>query len=506
MQTETPWQDVEIPQYPALNVTVRCDVLVIGGGITGLTAAYLLKRSGKRVVVVERNHIGSGDTGCTTAHLTQVTDLRLKDLVSTFGRDAAKLIWDGSAGAVNTIEQIARSINAECEFRRVPGYLHAPVDSGPADIAGLQEDCALARELEIPATFLDSVPLLNRPGVLFPNQAKFQPLKYLRALAGAVDGGGSHVFERTEAGKFLNNPRGIETSRGRVECEYIVIATHVPLMGETGLIGASLLQTKLSSWSSYAIGAKIPSNSLAEASYWDTADPYTYLRIDQLEDCDYAILGGEDHKTGQSEDQAARFPRLESRLRQIIPKAKVDRHWSGQVVETNDGLPYIGETADGQFVATGFSGNGITFGTLAATMACDAVFHRCNPWRDLFNVNRTTVTSAWEYLKENLDFPYFLVRDRLKPAAVKSVDEIEPGQGAILRLEGREVACSRDENGHLHAVSATCTHLGCLVRWNDAEKTWDCPCHGSRFHATGEVLAGPAESPLTPINATVGSK
>jgi glycine/D-amino acid oxidase-like deaminating enzyme/nitrite reductase/ring-hydroxylating ferredoxin subunit len=503
---KTPWNVVEMPRFPQLTGAIRCDVIVIGGGITGLTAAYLLKRAGKRVVVVERDRIGSGDTGRTTAHLTQVTDLRLKDLVSTFGRDAAKLVWDGGAAAINTIEQIARSVDAECDFRRVPGYLHAPIDDPKPDLAGLKEDAELAQELEIPATFLDSVPLVDRPGVLFPNQAKFEPLKYLRALALVVDGGGSHVFEETEAGSFSTDPRGIETPQGRVEGEYFVIATHVPLMGEAGLIGASLLQTKLASWSSYAIGAKIPPRRFAEASYWDTADPYRYLRIDDANDSAYAILGGEDHKTGQSEDQSERFARLEACLRQMLPVSHIDCRWSGQVIETHDGLPYIGESADGQFVATGFSGNGITFGTLAAMMACDAVFHRRNPWKQLFDVNRTTISSAWEYVKENLDYPYYLVRDRLKSSQASSPDDIEPGMGAIVRLGAKEIACSRDEQGQLHAVSATCPHLGCLVRWNGAEKTWDCPCHGSRFHPTGEVLAGPAESPLAPVDVAAAAR
>lgn len=505
MESKTPWQETEMPEHPQLTQNARCEVLIIGGGITGLSAGYLLKRAGKRVIVIERNRIGSGDTGCTTAHLTQVTDTRLKDLVSTFGREAAKLTWEGGAAAVNTIEQIARSINAECDFRRVPGYLHAPLDAGQPDVAGLKEDCRLAQELEIVATFLPSVPQLDRPGILFPNQAKFHPLRYLRALANAVDGGGSMVYEETEARRFSETPRGVETSGGRIDCEYIVIATHVPLMGETGFLSASLLQTKLAPWSTYAIGARIPAGRFAEASYWDTSTPYHYLRIDRGSDADFAILGGEDHKTGQAQDQVERFGRLENLLWKLIPNARVDYRWSGQVVETHDGLPYIGETADGQFVATGFSGNGMTFGTLGAMMACDAVFHRQNPWKKLFDVNRTTISSAWDYVKENLDYPYYLVRDRLAPATISSVDEIEPGAGAILRVDGEQLACSRDEQGQLHAVSATCTHLGCLVHWNPTEKTWDCPCHGSRFQPSGEVLAGPAETPLAPHDAAVSA-
>jgi glycine/D-amino acid oxidase-like deaminating enzyme/nitrite reductase/ring-hydroxylating ferredoxin subunit len=503
MKSTTPWQRVKMPQFPRLTHNTKCDVLIAGGGITGLSAAWLLKSAGKRVAVLERSRIGSGDTGCTTAHLTQVTDGRVSKLVSTFGRDVARLVWEGEAAAINTIEQIARTVDADCNFRRIPAFVHLPIDGKDQDAEALQEDARLANELGFAASLMPDVPHIEKPGICFPNQAKFHPLRYLRALAKAVDGDGSMIFEQSEAMEFSEKPRVVKTEKGQVECDYLVIATHVPLVGEAGLIGATLLQTKLAPYTTYAIGAQIPKGRWSEASYFDTADPYHYLRIDEGEGHDYAILGGEDHKTGQADDVEERHARLEELLKKLVPSCKVDHRWSGQVIETHDGLPYIGETASGQFAATGFSGNGMTFGTLAAMMACDAVCDRRNPWKEIFDVNRKKVQSAWDFVKENVDYPYYLVRDRLAAAGAASTDEVKRGEGKILRQGATRVACSRDEDGKLSSVSAVCTHMGCLVHWNPVERTWDCPCHGSRFLATGEVLAGPAESPLEPADAPV---
>jgi Rieske Fe-S protein len=195
-----------------------------------------------------------------------------------------------------------------------------------------------------------------------------------------------------------------------------------------------------------------------------------------------------------------RYKKLEEMLGRLIPTAKVDRRWTGQVIETNDGLPYIGETAERQFVATGFAGNGMTFGTLAAMMATDAILGQKNPWADLFSVNRKKVRGGtWDYITENVDYPYYMLRDWLKGAEADQPSQVKRGDGKILKIDGERVACSRDEDGKLHAVSAVCTHMGCLVHWNSTEHTWDCPCHGSRFEATGEVIGGPAEKPLEEV-------
>lgn len=510
MASKTPWQDSRMPRFnkPAIRKG-KHDVLVVGGGITGLISAYLLTLAGKKVCLVERDRLGHGDTGCTTAHLTAVTDKRLSQLVKTFGREGARLAWHGGAAAINTIEHIVHSEKIKCDFKRVTGLLHAAWDGKSDESADLQKDCDLAKEFGFSAEFLDSVPQVDRPGILFENQARFHPWRYLAGIARATAREGGQIFEESEATEFPEE--GVAVVKGkRIEFEHLIIATHVPLMGHAGLLGATLFQTKIVPYSSYAIGATLSNSHWPEGLYWDTSDPYFYLRIDHGDPHDYIIFGGMDHKTGQVSDPDERFSGLKEKLGKIIPEARFDRQWSAQVIETHDGLPYIGETAPHQFAATGFSGNGMTFGTLAGMMACDYVLGQKNPWQDLFDVNRKKLAGGWSYLTENFSYPYYLVRDRLSGSEVASVDEIPNGSGKVLKVDGKWIACSRDDEGKLTAVSAVCTHMGCLVHWNNAEGTWDCPCHGSRFQAAGDVLAGPAETALekvsTPESAAVHSR
>ena len=268
-------------------------------------------------------------------------------------------------------------------------------------------------------------------------------------------------------------------------------------MGKTGLVSATLFQSKLALYTSYVVGAKVAKGVAPEALYWDTQDPYYYLRIDPQRDHDYAIFGGEDCKTGQEEDTQERLERLESIFEKIFPDANIQNRWSGQVVETNDGLPFIGESAGEQFVATGFCGNGFTLGALSATMARDRFLGRKNPWFDLFAVNRKKFHGGtWRYITENLDYPFYMMRDRLVRAEGDSVNDLKIGEGKILQLDGKKAAAYRDETGKVNLCSPICTHLNCIVHWNAADGTWDCPCHGSRFTPTGGVFSGPAEAPL----------
>ena len=503
MNTTSYWSDTaSLPRSRKLEKDCRVDIAIIGGGITGITAAYLFKKAGFTVALIERGLCGGFDTTNTTAHLTCVTDARLSTLAAKFGKDAAKAVWESGRAAIDQIVKNIREEKIECDFTWIPGYLHASLD-GDAEKGkkSLQKDLELARELGFPADFLDSVPLVNRPGINFLHQAKFHPLKYLAALLRTIPGHGSQVFEKTEAGEIQSKPLAIKIGKQKINCSYLVLATHTPLMGKTSLVSATLFQTKLFLYTSYAVGAKIPPGVAPEASFWDIADPYHYLRLDKRRGFDYAIFGGEDHKTGQEKNPAECYARLEQTLQKLVPSARLDHQWSGQVIETQDGLPYIGETAERQFAATGFGGNGMTFGTLGAMMAVDAFLKRKNPWAELFDVHRKKILGGtWKYLSENTDYPYYLLRNWLGGAETKSLRGSKPGQGKIVQRNNRKVAAYRDAGGKLSLCSPVCTHLQCIVEWNGAEKTWDCPCHGSRFAATGEVLSGPAEKPLEKIS------
>lgn len=489
------------PTFPAIEEDITVDVAVIGGGNTGVTAAYLMKKAGLKVALIERDRVGAADTAHTSAHLTCVTDLRLSELVSKFGQDHAQAIWDAGEAAIQQIEQIVADEGIDCDFARVPGFLHAALQEERDESKELLEDARLAETLGFPATYVESVPVFNRPGIQFSNQARFHPLRYLDALVQRIPGDGSHVFEHTEATEFSSDSLSFQANGKTVSCRFIVIATDVPLMGKTGLIDATLFQTKISPYVSYVIGAKISHGAVPDALFWDTSDPYYYFRSERRAKYDYAVFGGLDHKTGQDSDPKAHFAQLEELLKKYFPEANVNHRWSGQVIESVDGLPFIGETVPGQFVATGFSGNGLTYGTLAAMMARDAVQGKENPWRDLFTIRRKKLSSIFNYIKENIDYPYYMIKDRLTGAEGTSLRDVKRREGKILKIDGKRVAVYRDGNGQVTQLSPYCTHMGCLVNWNGAEQAWDCPCHGSRFQATGEVLAGPAEACLGCVKA-----
>lgn len=505
MHTSSHWIDSSpLPGFAPLERNHQVDAIVVGGGITGITAAYLLKQAGKTVALVERDRCAGVDTGHTTAHLTCVTDTRLRELAKKFGNDTAKAVWDAGAAAIDQIVALIRKKDIACDFHWVPGYLHARLGAvRDTDREDFEQEAAFARELGIPAAALSAVPLFGTPGMKFPHQAIFHPRKYLAELLRRIPGNGSHVFESTEVEAIEADPPAVKSGRFRIEGSYLVLATHTPLMGNAGLLSSLLFQTKLYLYTSYALGARIPTGLAPQASFWDTGNPYDYLRVEHRpgEGQDYAVFGGEDHKTGQESSATGAYTRLEERFRSYFPDAQIDSRWSGQVIETNDGLPFIGETAERQFVATGFSGNGMTFGTLGAMMAVDAMLRRRNPWQELFDVHRKKLLGGtWRYVRENSDYPYYMLRDWLAGAEDDSLDALGRGQGKILALGGQKVAAYRDDAGKLSLCSPVCTHLKCIVGWNDAEKTWDCPCHGSRFRPDGEVIAGPAEEPLEKIS------
>ncbi|OAM89649.1 hypothetical protein AW736_12180 [Termitidicoccus mucosus] len=510
MDTTPYWfASVPLPGFPPLVRDVSVDAIVIGGGLTGITAAYLFKRAGMSVALLERGRCAEGDTGHTSAHLTAVTDMRLHTLISDFGEAAARTVWDAGMSAVALIADVVARENIKCDFSLQNGYLHAPARSDDGALAGavseLQLEAEAAKQLGIPVESVGRVPLFATPGIRFSGQAKFHPRKYLAALLSKIRGDGSCIFENTNADTVSTDPLTVTAGDFTVRGRFLVIATHTPLRGSASGAGALLFQSKLSHYTSYAIRGRFRRENIPDGIFWDTDDPYGYLRIDDAGDPQTAcaIYGGQDHKTGQVSSTEARYHALERRLSSLMPAGEITHRWSGQVVETIDGLPYIGPVDKEQFVATGFGGNGMTFGTLAATMALDAAQGRENRWSKLFDIHRKKlIGDAWTYFSENKDYPLHLIHDWFSKGDQGSFNSLPRENGRVFQMGRRRVAAYRAQDGTLTVCSAVCPHMGCTVRWNEAEKTWDCPCLGSRFRATGEVLAGPAEESLEPLAAS----
>ncbi len=498
------WADsASLPAFGKIDRDIDADVVVIGGGITGLTTAYLLLSAGKSVAILERARCASIDTGHTTAHMTMVTDTRLSELVSRFGRSHAQAVWDAGLAAIDQIDTIVTENDIDCGFEWVDGYLHAPNgDSDAPRVDEFRNEVSLAQDLDFNAAFVERVPFTGGPGIRFLDQARFHPLKYLAGLASAVRAKGGVIYEDSGAEEFLEDPLRVKANSRRVRFGDVVIATHNPIVGLAAALRATLFQTKLALYTSYVIAGRVRRGRVPDALFWDTANPYQYLRIDPQRDHDLVIFGGEDHKTGQVSDTNECYVRLEQSLLKRIPEVVLSHRWSGQVIETPDGLPYIGRMADHQYAATGFGGNGMTFGTLGAIMIADAIQGRKNPWADLFDPDRAAIRHGlWDYIKENIDYPYYMMRGSAAPGERRSLRSLKPGQGKIIEENGDRLAAFRRSDGSLRICSATCPHMGCVVGWNDAERTWDCPCHGSRFTAEGEVISGPAQAPLSPVSA-----
>lgn len=496
----------KLPSFPSLAADEHADVCIVGAGIAGLTSAYLLGRAGKFVIVLDDGSIASGETERTTAHLVTALDTRYFELERLHGEKGARLAAESHAAAIDQIEKIVAVEKIDCDFERVDGYLFAPPEASKET---LEPELAAARRAGLTdVEILSRAPLgsfVTGSALRFPEQAQFHPLKYLAALAQAIIRDGGRIYTQTHATHIEGGERAhIETRDGPVvTAGAVVVATNTPV---NNLLA---IHTKQAAYRTFVIGAVVPRGSINQGLYWDTANPYHYLRLQTLRPGafsppvnDVLIVGGEDHKNGQADDAEARYGRLEEWARSRFPMITgIEFKWSGQVVEPVDGLAFIGRNPldkENVFVATGFSGNGMTYGTIAGQLLTDLILGRENVWAALYDPSRKTLRAAKTFTRETLNMAA-QYGDWFTHGDVEEDVLVPAGTGAIVRRGLRKIAAYCDDEGQLHECSAVCPHLGGIVAWNHSEETWDCPCHGSRFDKFGTVLNGPAITNLPPV-------
>ena len=503
-RTTSVWMATEpLQSRPPLQEHTSADVCVVGAGIAGLTTAYLLARRGRSVVVIDDGPVAGGETSRTTAHLVTALDDRYLELERLHGERGARLAAESHAAAIDTIEQVCRDEAIACDLERLDGYLFVPPGE-KTDLLAREHEAArrsgvaVERVARAPLDGYDTGPALR-----FPDQAQFHPLKYLAGLVRAIERDGGRIHTGTRARDFEGGSDAhVTTAAGHtISARAVVVATNVPVNDRL------VIHVKQQAYRTYVVALLVPPGGAPRALLWDTADPYHYVRRQGLGDGrELLIVGGEDHRTGQADDADERYARLEAWTRERFPAARaVEHRWSGQILEPDDSLAFIGRNPGDEnvFVATGDSGNGITHGTIAGLLLTDLIVGRESPWATLYDPGRKTLRAAGEYLRGNVEssLPY---GQWVTPGEVDGLDEVPAGEGRIVRRGLRKLAAYRDPSGSLTVLSAVCRHLGCIVEWNSSERTWDCPCHGSRYTAEGRVINGPANSDLPPADGGDG--
>jgi glycine/D-amino acid oxidase-like deaminating enzyme/nitrite reductase/ring-hydroxylating ferredoxin subunit len=497
-ETRSIWvETAEVPKYPQLNENLNVDVCVVGAGIAGMMTAYSLAKAGQRVVVLDDGDIGSGETGRTTAHITAALDDRYYNIESMHGEEGARMAAESHTAAINRAEEICRLENIDCDFLRVDGYLflaeHHPEkllehEAQAAQRAGLT-DVAIVERAPLP--FWDTEVSLK-----FPRQAQFHPIKFLAGLAKCIERDGGRIFTGTHVDEVKDGPQPSVTTSNKktVTARAIVVCTNASISDYV------VTHAKQEPYRTFVVGVKIPKGSVPAILLWDTPDPYHYIRIQPNGDHDVLIVGGEDHRTGAKDDGDERLDALVEWTKERFPMAgEVAYRWSGQVMEPVDYMSFTGKTPGGDnvYMHSGDSGNGITHGIMAGILLTDLVLGRPNPWAELYKPTRISLKSAPTLIKHNveamLDFANYVLPQ-------EDIEGIQPNEGRVIARHGKRIAAYRDADGQLHERSAICTHLKCIVEWNSTEKSWDCPCHGSRFDPYGKVLNGPAISPLEELD------
>ncbi len=495
--TASPWQTIGKPEVgAATNLTEIFDTVIIGAGITGITTALMLQQAGQKCIVLEAGNVGYGTTGGTSAHLNTFFDTTYPQIESDFSKEAAKLVAQTGKEAMGIIKGYIDKYQADCDFECKDGYLYSENERETKELKEILESSAEAG-VEVEEASENGVTVPFESVIRFGNQAQFHPMKYLATLAKAFTDMGGIVLENA----FVTNRKSkdglseVVTDKAQIKGRNVVYATHLP----PGITAFSL---RCAPYRSYVIGARLKNEQYPGSLTYDMQEPYHYFRTHEIEGQKYLIVGGEDHKTGHDNPEEA-FANLESYLRQYYEVESIDYRWSSQYYVPVDGLPYIGSmaAADEQvYIATGFNGNGMIFGTISGKIISDQILGIENPYSQLYSPSRLKPIAGFsEFVKENADVAWRFVADRFGTEELEAVADLKPGEGKVVEFDGDRLAVYKDAGGKVTALSPVCTHAGCIVNFNAAEKSWDCPCHGGRFDTSGKVLCGPPQKDLEQV-------
>lgn len=464
------------------------DCLIAGAGITGVTTALLLQRAGIACVIAEARQPGFGTTGGTSAHLNTFFDATYPEVESDFGKEAAKLLASGGKEAMGMIRDFVKKLNIDCDLESKAAWLYAECEKESKQLQEIME-AARRAGIDVEDTDYNPVPVPFDSVIRFEGQGQFHPLKYINGLLKEFLNLDGVLLENTMIREHSFED-GIYTAKhdsGYIRAKKLVYATHIPP-------GVNLMSFRNAPYRSYVLGLKLKVGNYPDGLVYDMQEPYHYFRTHVIDGQSYLIVGGEDHKTGH-DDPLKAFQRLKDYASRYYAVESVVYQWSAQYYVPVDGLPYIGQLPgadEGTYVATGFNGNGMMFGTLSAKIISDLVLGKENEYASLFSPARMKPVAGFTgFVKENADVAWHFIADRFSSSHLQTLADLKSGEGKLVDFEGKKLAIYKDDSGKVTALNPICTHAGCTVQFNAAEQSWDCPCHGGRFDVTGKVLTGP---------------
>jgi glycine/D-amino acid oxidase-like deaminating enzyme/nitrite reductase/ring-hydroxylating ferredoxin subunit len=470
------------------------DVVIVGGGITGVSTALKLQENGKKCILLEASNIGFGTTGGTTAHINDFFDTTFDQAINDFGLEKAKLFAEVGKEVQESIKNNIQEYGLDCDFEEKSAVLFA-LDEKQAE--KLRNIVAGASKVGHEMIYTEGIsfPVPFKEAVVIPNQAQFHPIKYIKGLCNAFIQLGGSIQEDCVCENHDEQKEVIvlKTSKGEIKTKNLVYATHIPP-------GVNMLHFMTAPYRSYVIAFNLKNDDYPKDLGYDLAEPYHYYRTQKVNGETLLIAGGEDHKTGHEKDTGECFSRLENYVRRYFDVETVYYSWSSQYYESVDGFPYIGKLPGSEgkiYTATGFRGNGMVFGIIASQILTDLIVHGQSKYEEIFSPSRIKPMAGFtELVKETTTVAYDFIKDKIKAEKVASWTEIKEGEAKVVKYEGASFAVYKEKEGKIHVLKSTCPHVHCEVRWNSAELSWDCPCHGSRFNVNGKMLTGPTVKDL----------